>query len=117
MGWVRYEKCGKFHTFFETFPKLTSSSLIFWSQTKCSGVMVNMVSHESGNHVVRVVEQGLHPQLAWIANASSGCSEVLWLQLIVEETISCSLVNQDCWFWSTVCFHKFGGIISFASFN
>ena len=49
--------------------------------------MVDVVPHEGGDHVVRVIVQRLHPHLAGIPGLKGRRSEVIWLQLIVEEAI------------------------------
>ena len=86
------------------------------SDAECPGMMVHMVSHEGGDHVVRVVVQRLHPQLARVACSCSCISKVLGFQLVVEEAVSCSLINQDGWLGAGVGFHKFCGVIGLACF-
>ena len=57
--------------------------------------MVDVVSHEGGDHVVRMVEQWLHPHVAGIARLGSGSREVCRFELVVQEAVSRSLVDQD----------------------
>ena len=56
---------------------------------------VNVVAHEGGDEVVGVVVEGLHPQLHVVAVLGGCHEEVLWLQLVLQEAVSCALVNQD----------------------
>ena len=56
---------------------------------------VNVVAHEGGDEVVGVVVEGLHPQLHVVAVLGGRHEEVLWLQLVLQEAVSCALVNQD----------------------
>ena len=56
---------------------------------------VNVVAHEGGDEVVGVVVEGLHPQLHVVAVLGCCHEEVLWLQLVLQEAVSCALVNQD----------------------
>ena len=84
------------------------------SDAQSPGVVVHMVPHEGGDHVVGVVVQRLHPQLARVVCSCCCGGKVLRFQLVVEEAVSCSLVNQDGWFGSGVGFHKFCGVICLA---
>ena len=77
-------------------------------------MVIHVVSHEGGDHVVRVVVQRLQSQLTRVAGLCSGRGEVLGLQLVVEETVSCSLINQDRGLGAGVRFHKFCGVIGLA---
>ena len=56
---------------------------------------VNVVAHEGGDEVVGVVVEGLHPQLHVVAVLGGRQVEVLWLQLRLQEAVSCALVDQD----------------------
>ena len=69
--------------------------LQFWSQPESAGVEVNVVAHEGGDEVVGVVVEGLHPQLHVVVVLGGRQEEVLWLQLRLQEAISCALVDQD----------------------
>ena len=64
-------------------------------QPQSAGVEVNVVAHEGGDEVVGVVVEGLHPQLHVVVVLGGRQEEVLWLQLRLQEAISCALVNQD----------------------
>ena len=55
---------------------------------------VNVVAHEGGDEVVGVVIEGLHPQLHVVAVLGGRQEEVLWLQLRLQEAISCALVDE-----------------------
>ena len=79
--------------------------------------MVDVVPHEGGDHVVGVIVQRLHPHLAGITGLSGRRSEVIWLQLIVQESIRRSLVNQDAGRGSGVCLHQLSGVIGLSCFN
>ena len=70
-------------------------SLQFWSQPESACVEVNVVAHEGGDEVVGVVVEGLHPQLHVVVVLGRRQEEVLWLQLRLQEAISCALVDQD----------------------
>ena len=91
--------------------------LQFWPTVKSPGVMVDVVPHECGDHVVRMIEQRLHPHLAGIPSLIGCRSEVFWLQLIVEEAIRSSLVNQDARLGSRVALHQLSGVIGLSCFN
>ena len=56
---------------------------------------VNVVAHEGGDEVVGVVVEGLHPQLHVVVVLGGRQEEVLWLQLGLQEAVSCALVDQD----------------------
>ena len=53
------------------------------SDAQSPGVVVHMVPHEGGDHVVGVVVQRLHPQLARVAYSCCCVGEVLRFQLVV----------------------------------
>ena len=92
----------------------TSCNSQFGSDAKCPGVVVHVVPHEGGDHVVGVVVQRLQPQLARVAGSCCGRGEVLGFQLVVQEAVSCSLINQDGGLGTGVGFHKFCGVIGLA---
>ena len=79
--------------------------------------MIDVVPHEGGDHVVRVIVQRLHPHLAGIPGLGGGRSKVFWLQLVVEESIGCSLVNEDAWLRPGVALDKLGCVISLSCLN
>ena len=56
---------------------------------------VNVVAHECGDEVVGVVVEGLHPQFDVVVVLGGRQEEVLWLQLGLQEAVSCALVDQD----------------------
>ena len=56
---------------------------------------INVVAHEGGDEVVGVVVEGLHPQLHVVVVLGGCQKEVLWLQLGLQEAVSCALVDQD----------------------
>ena len=89
----------------------------FWSTVQSPGVMVDVVPHEGGDHVVRVIIQRLHPHLAGIPGLSGRRSKVLWLQLVVEESVGCSLVNEDARLGSGIVLDQLGGVISLSCLN
>ena len=70
-------------------------SLELRPQPQSTGVEVNVVAHEGGDEVVGVVVEGLHPQLHVVAVLGRRQEEVLWLQLRLQEAISCALVDQE----------------------
>ena len=78
-------------------------------------MVIHVVSHEGADHVVAVIVQWLHPHLTRVACISCRLGEVLWLQLIVQESVSCALVDQDGWFGSGVVLDQFCSIIIFTS--
>ena len=49
------------------------------SESKGSGMVVNVISHEGGDHVVGMVVQRLHSQLARVSSLGSGTRKVLRL--------------------------------------
>ena len=67
--------------------------LELWSQPQSAGMEVNVVAHEGGDEVVGVVIEGLHPQLHVVVVLGGRQEEVLWLQLRLQEAISCALVD------------------------
>ena len=69
--------------------------LELWSQPQSAGMEVNVVAHEGGDEVVGVVVEGLHPQLHVVVVLGGRQKEVLWLQLGLQEAVSCALVDQD----------------------
>ena len=84
------------------------------SDAQSPGVVVHVVPHEGGDHVVGVVVQRLHPQLARVVCSCCCGGKILRFQLVVEEAVSCPLIYQDGWFGSGVRFHKFCGVIGLA---
>ena len=68
--------------------------LELWSQPQSAGMEVDVVAHEGGDEVVGVVIEGLHPQLHVVAVLGGRQEEVLWLQLRLQEAISCALVDE-----------------------
>ena len=79
--------------------------------------MVNVIPHEGGDHVVGVIIERLQPQLARVTGLRCSAGKVLRLQLVVEESIGCSLINQDGGFGSRIVLDKYSSIILFASLN
>ena len=84
------------------------------SEAESSGVMVDVVSHEGGDHVVRMIEQRLHPHMAGIARVGGGSCEVSWFELVVQEPVSSSLVDQDGGLRSRVVLHQLSGVVGLA---
>ena len=87
------------------------------SEAESSGVMVDVVSHEGGDHVVRMIEQRLHPHMAGIASIGCGGSEVARLELVVKETVRRSLVDQDAGLGPGVVLHQLRGVVGLASLH
>ena len=87
------------------------------SKAEGPGVVVDVISHEGGDHVVGVIVQRLHPHLAGIPGLCCSCCEVLRLELVVKEPIIGSLVNQDAGLGSIVVLHKLSRIVGLPSVN
>ena len=66
---------------------------------------VDVVAHEGGDEVVGVVVERLHPQLHVVVVLGGRQEEVLWLQLGLQEAVSCALVNQDGHLTKEIYFH------------
>ena len=79
--------------------------------------MLDVISEEGRDHEVRMIVQRLHPHTAGIAGlGSSGC-KVFRLELVVEESVSCPLVDQDAGLGSAVVLHQLGGVVVLASLH
>merc|ERR1719201_1029547 len=96
---------------------IRTCSLELRSQPESAGVEVNVVAHEGGDEVVGVVVEGLHPQLDVVVVLGGRQEEVLWLQLRLQEAISCALVDQDGHLRPRVGGDQFSGIIGLSCFN
>ena len=74
-------------------------------------MVVDVIPHEGGDHVVRVIVQRLQPHLARIPGLGGSSSKVLWLQLVSEESIRSSLINQNAGLGTRVAPDKLCGVI------
>ena len=74
---------------------IRTCSLELRPQPQSTGMEVDVVAHEGGDEVVGVVVEGLHPQLHVVVVLGGRQKEVLWLQLGLQEAVSCALVDQD----------------------
>ena len=57
--------------------------------------MVHVVPHESRDEIVGVIVVWLHPDLNRVPCITTSSREVCRLQLVIQEPISSSLVNED----------------------
>ena len=64
------------------------------SEAQGRGVVLDVISEEGGDHVVGMVVQRLQPHSAGIAGLPSSSSQVLRLQLALEEAVRGSLVGD-----------------------
>ena len=76
-------------------------------------MVVDVIPHEGGDHVVRVVVQRLQSHLAGITSLCSSRSEVVRFQLVVEEAVSGALVYQDARLGPGVFLDKLCRVVSF----
>ena len=80
-------------------------------------MVLDVISEEGGDHVVGMIIQRLHPHIAGIASLPSSSSQVLRLQLGVQEPVSSSLVDQDGGLRSRVVLHQLSGVVGFAGLH
>ena len=80
-------------------------------------MVLDVISEEGGDHVVGMIIQRLHPHIAGIASLPSSSSQVLRLQLGVQEPVSSSLVDQDGGLRSRVVLHQLSGVVGLAGLH
>ena len=82
------------------------------SKAQSSGVVVDVVSHEGGDHVVRMIEQRLHPHMAGVAGIGcggsiailvAGCSMVACVLQARKHSVVASLTLATTTFFHTWC--------------
>ena len=56
-------------------------------ESECSGVEVDVIPHEGGDEVVRVIVQRLQPESHRVLGLVGGGREVLRLQLLLQERV------------------------------
>ena len=64
-----------------------------------------------------MIVQRLHSHTAGIAGLGSSGGKVFRLELVVEESVSCPLVDQDGGLGSAVVLHQLGGVVVLASLH
>ena len=64
-------------------------------ESECSGVEVDVVPHEGGDEVVRVIVQRLQPESHRVLGLVGGGREVLRLQLLLQERVRRALENLN----------------------
>ena len=58
-------------------------------------VEINVVAHEGGDEVVRVIVEGLHPHDDRVVGLGGRGGKVLRLQLLLEERVGGALQQRD----------------------